>query len=154
MNIQSKKLIFKGKSGNAIAAQLDTPQEGAPQGIVLFAHCFTCSKNLNSVNYISKALVQQQFGVFRFDFTGLGESEGDFSDTNFSTNIEDLIEAAAYLKKEYMAPSILLGHSLGGAAVLAAAGHIPGWCIPCSPHYWRCLLVVLNNVSAGNAGQC
>jgi len=126
MDVISKKIKFKGRDGHMIAAQLDLPKTGKPHGLVLFAHCFTCSKNLNSVNYISKALVQEQFGVFRFDFTGLGESEGDFSDTNFSTNIEDLVAAAEFMKKDYMAPDVLLGHSLGGAAVLAAAGKIPG----------------------------
>ena len=125
MDVTSKKIKFKGKNGYMIAAQLDLPKTGKPKGMVLFAHCFTCSKNLNSVNYISKALVQKQFGVFRFDFTGIGESEGDFSDTNFSTNIQDLVTAAEFMKKEYMAPDVLLGHSLGGAAVLAAASSIP-----------------------------
>ncbi len=87
----------------------------------LFAHCFTCSKNLKAVANISRALTRQGIAVLRFDFTGLGESEGDFADTNFSSNIDDLVAAAVFLEEEHEAPSILVGHSLGGAAVLQVA---------------------------------
>jgi len=92
---------------------------------VLFAHCFTCSKDLTAVRNISRALNLNGFAVLRFDFTGLGESEGDFADTNFSSNVEDLIDAAKFLEEHYQAPELLIGHSLGGAAVICAAGHLP-----------------------------
>lgn len=96
-----------------------------PQTYALFAHCFTCSKDLKAVYWISRELAQRGVGVLRFDFTGLGESEGDFAETNFSSNLEDLVAAADFLRREYAAPSILIGHSLGGAAVLAAASKVP-----------------------------
>jgi putative redox protein len=99
--------------------------DGEPIGYALFAHCFTCSKNLKSVGNISRALTRERIGVLRFDFTGLGESEGEFADTNFSTNVSDLEDAAAFLEKEYEAPRLLVGHSLGGTAVLRAAQGIP-----------------------------
>ncbi|NIR43674.1 MAG: alpha/beta fold hydrolase, partial [Gemmatimonadetes bacterium] len=91
----------------------------------LFAHCFTCSKNYKAVVNISRALAQARIGVLRFDFTGLGESEGDFADTTFSSNIDDLVAAAEFMERELEAPAILIGHSLGGAAVLQAAQRIP-----------------------------
>jgi uncharacterized OsmC-like protein/alpha/beta superfamily hydrolase len=119
------RLQFTGSGGNRLSALLDLPADSRPQAFALFAHCFTCSKNLKSVNYISRALTRERVAVLRFDFTGLGESEGDFADTNFSTNIEDLVAAADFLAAEYEAPKILIGHSLGGAAVLKAAGQIP-----------------------------
>jgi len=93
-------------------------------GYVLFAHCFTCGKDIAAARRISKELVLNGFAVLRFDFTGLGSSEGDFSDTNFSSNVEDLVAAADFLRSEYQAPQMLIGHSLGGAAVLLAAKHI------------------------------
>ena len=120
-----KKLYFKGSGGNQLSALLDLPADGRPEAFALFAHCFTCTKNLKSINHISRALTRERVAVLRFDFTGLGESEGDFADTNFSTNIADLVAAANFLKAEYEAPKILIGHSLGGAAVLQAAGQIP-----------------------------
>ena len=119
-----KKLYFKGSGGNQLSALLDLPADGRPEAFALFAHCFTCTKNLKSINHISRALTRERVAVLRFDFTGLGESEGDFADTNFSTNIADLVAAADFLDAEYEAPKILIGHSLGGAAVLQAAGKI------------------------------
>ena len=119
-----KKLEFPGHSGDLLSARLDFPDKGDPKAYILFAHCFTCSKNLKAVGNIARALNEEGFAVFRFDFTGLGESEGDFANTNFSSNIDDLISAAGYLSKEYRAPEILVGHSLGGAAVLQAAHEI------------------------------
>lgn len=104
---------------------LELPLNQKPHNFVLFAHCFTCDKNLLAVKNIGRALTANGFGVMRFDFTGLGESEGDFADTNFSGNVEDLIAAAEFLKEEYNAPSLLVGHSLGGAAVLFAAQALP-----------------------------
>jgi putative redox protein len=118
------KLEFAGSENLNIAALLETPTE-APRAFVLFAHCFTCSKDTLAASRIARALVANGFGVLRFDFTGLGNSEGEFSNSNFSSNIADLISAADYLRDNYMAPSILIGHSLGGAAVLAGAGKIP-----------------------------
>lgn len=118
--MNSRKIQFEGSQGEMLSARIDEPEEGASKAAVLFAHCFTCSKNLKAVGRISQALTEQGIGVFRFDFTGLGESEGDFADTNFSSNVEDLIKAAEYMAEEYQAPRMLMGHSLGGAAVLQA----------------------------------
>lgn len=122
--MKSKKLEFPGSGGEALAARIDFPDEGKPEAFVLFAHCFTCSKNLKAVGHIARSLNSEGFAVFRFDFTGLGESEGDFANTNFSSNIEDLVAAANYMSEEYRSPDILVGHSLGGAAVLQAAHRI------------------------------
>lgn len=118
------KLQFSGSDNLTIAALLETPKE-PPKAFVLFAHCFTCGKDVVAASRIARALVSNGFGVLRFDFTGLGNSEGEFSNSNFSSNIADLVSAANYLRENYMAPSILIGHSLGGAAVLAGAGQIP-----------------------------
>jgi uncharacterized OsmC-like protein/alpha/beta superfamily hydrolase len=122
--MQFKKLQFKNKDGQTLSARLDLPVDGKPAAFALFAHCFTCSKNIKAIAHISRALTRQGIAVMRFDFTGLGESEGDFADTNFSSNIDDLVMAAEFLKSDYQAPKILIGHSLGGAAVIQAAGHI------------------------------
>ena len=119
-----QKLTFNNPAGEALSARLDMPVDGPPVAYVLFAHCFTCTKNLKAVGNISRALTQQGFAVLRFDFTGLGESEGDFADTNFSSNIADLVAAARFLGERYEAPRILVGHSLGGAAVLQAAAKL------------------------------
>lgn len=120
-----EKIYFQNQDGAMLAAQLDLPNNGKPVAYALFAHCFTCSKNLKAISYISRSLVAEGIAILRFDFTGLGESEGDFSDTNFSSNKDDLISAAEFLGKEYEPPKILIGHSLGGAAVLLAAERIP-----------------------------
>lgn len=120
-----EKIYFQNQDGAMLAAQLDLPNNGKPEAYALFAHCFTCSKNLKALSYISRSLVAEGIAILRFDFTGLGESEGDFSDTNFSSNKDDLISAAEFLGKEYEPPKILIGHSLGGAAVLLAAERIP-----------------------------
>ncbi|GMQ99190.1 MAG: bifunctional alpha/beta hydrolase/OsmC family protein [Zetaproteobacteria bacterium] len=123
--MRREKLYFENNQGEKLAAWLDWPLDKKPRAYALFAHCFTCSKNLKSVAHISHALTGQGVAVLRFDFTGLGESEGDFSDTNFSSNISDLISAVNFMRESYSAPAILIGHSLGGAAVLMAAGRIP-----------------------------
>jgi len=120
----SQKLTFTNAQGHDLSARLDVPEGGDPAAYVLFAHCFTCSKNLTAVGHISRALTRRGFGVLRFDFTGLGESEGDFEDTNFSSNVDDLIAAAEMLQSRYRGPSVMVGHSLGGAAVLQAAGQL------------------------------
>lgn len=115
---------FSGALGNMLAARLDLPS-GAPVAFALFAHCFTCSKDTLAAPRISDALTTHGIGVLRFDFTGLGSSEGDFANTNFSSNIADLVAAAKWLREQHQAPQILVGHSLGGAAVLAAAHELP-----------------------------
>ncbi len=115
------KITFTNTQGHTLSGRLELPTEQHPHNFALFAHCFTCNKNLGAVRNISKSLTAKGFGVLRFDFTGLGESEGDFEDTNFSGNIEDLLAAADYLAKNYQAPSLLIGHSLGGAAAIFAA---------------------------------
>ncbi len=119
------KLDFKNAQGERLSARLDLPLDEKPAAYALFAHCFTCNKNFNAVFNINRALANEGIAVLRFDFTGLGESEGDFSQTNFRTNVEDLIAAADFLRSEFEAPRLLIGHSLGGAAVLQAASRIP-----------------------------
>jgi len=115
---------FPGAFGTPLAARLDLPAQ-APLAYALFAHCFTCSKDSLAATRISAALTERGFGVLRFDFTGLGGSDGDFANTNFSSNVADLVAAANWLRAQHQAPAILIGHSLGGAAVLAAAHEIP-----------------------------
>ncbi len=123
--MQSEKISFTNSSGKKLAANLEMPVNQHPHTWVIFAHCFTCNKNLRAVRNISRALTIEGFAVLKFDFTGLGESEGDFEDTNFSSNIQDLEQAAQFLADNYKAPSLLIGHSLGGAAVIRAAANIP-----------------------------
>lgn len=118
------KIKFKNQEGEMLNANLELPADQKPGSFALFAHCFTCNKNFSAFRNISRALTSAGFGVLRFDFTGLGESEGDFADTNFSSNIQDLKAASDYLKANYREPSLLIGHSLGGAAVLYAAAEI------------------------------
>jgi putative redox protein len=120
-----KKLEFENKDRQVLSARLDLPVSCQPAAYALFAHCFTCSKNIKAIAHITRALNREGIAVMRFDFTGLGESEGDFADTNFSSNVEDLIGAAQFLHAHYQAPEILIGHSFGGAAVLQAARRIP-----------------------------
>ncbi len=119
----TEKITFRGASGEALAARLDGPAT-PPRAYVLFAHCFTCTKDIFAASRIARTLNEAGFAVFRFDFTGLGHSEGEFANTNFSSNVQDLIAAADYLRSARSAPAVLIGHSLGGAAVLAAAPHI------------------------------
>lgn len=124
--MRSQKLTFTNHAGQQLSARLDLPPDGNPIACALFAHCFTCTKNIKAAGNISRALTQQGIAVLRFDFTGLGESEGEFEETTFSHNIDDLVAAAEYMEETFEAPSILIGHSLGGAAVLCAAARIPG----------------------------
>ncbi len=121
----SEKIKFTNANGQVLAARIELPKNEELKGFALFAHCFTCNKNLTAVRNIGKALTKHGIGVLRFDFTGLGESEGDFENTNFSSNVEDLIAAAQFLEQNYEAPKIIIGHSLGGAAVVFAANQIP-----------------------------
>lgn len=123
--MRSTRLQFENRHGQSLAARLDEPVDGQPHTFALFAHCFTCTKNLRAVGNINRALTRAGIAVLRFDFTGLGESEGEFADTNFSSNVSDLVDAAAFLAESYAAPALLIGHSLGGAAVLQAAAEIP-----------------------------
>jgi len=114
------RVEFSGSSGDALAARLELP-EGDVRAYAVFAHCFTCSKDSRAASRISRALTASGIAVLRFDFTGLGDSGGDFANTTFSSNIDDLVAAAQYLERDHRAPTLLIGHSLGGAAVLAAA---------------------------------
>lgn len=118
------KLEFDGAHGARLAARLDLPA-GRIRAFALFAHCFTCSKDIAAARHIAGALAAEGIAVLRFDFTGLGGSGGDFSSTGFSSNVEDLKRAADFLRQNYEAPQLLIGHSLGGAAVLSVAGDIP-----------------------------
>jgi putative redox protein len=120
----TERITFPGADGHALAARLELPAAGRPKAWALFAHCFTCSKNVRAAVSITRALSRLGIGVVRFDFTGLGESEGDFGDTNFSSNVEDVVAAGRFMEKEFGAPSLLVGHSLGGAAVLQAASSL------------------------------
>ncbi len=123
--MQFLKLKFPNQQGKNLSARLDFPIDEKPVAYALFAHCFTCTKNYNAVVNISRALTGQGIAVLRFDFTGLGESEGDFADTNFSSSVGDLVAAARFLESKFEPPSLLVGHSLGGAAVIHAASRIP-----------------------------
>lgn len=122
--IETKRLTFTGSAGSELDARYDHPV-GPIRATALFAHCFTCSKDLAAASRVSRALANRGFGVLRFDFTGLGHSEGEFENTDFSSNIEDLVHAAEHLRGSVGGPALLIGHSLGGAAVLAAAERIP-----------------------------
>lgn len=122
--MEYKKVTFKNKSGLDISGRMDLPADREPLAYALFAHCFTCTKNLKAIAHICRALTDRGLAVLRFDFTGLGESEGDFSETNFSSNIEDLVVAAEFMKEKFESPAILIGHSLGGAAMLHAGSRI------------------------------
>ncbi|MCE2509393.1 MAG: alpha/beta fold hydrolase [Alphaproteobacteria bacterium] len=118
-----EKIVFEGAHGLKLAARLDRPQ-GPVKAYALFAHCFTCTKDIFAASRIAGALAENGIAVLRFDFTGLGSSEGEFENTNFTSNVKDLVAAADYLRETVEAPRILIGHSLGGAAVLVAAGRI------------------------------
>jgi putative redox protein len=130
---------FQGPHGR-LSAKLDAP-DGTPRAYGLFAHCFTCSKDVLAATRISQGLADLGVAVLRFDFAGLGNSHGKFADTNFSSNVEDLVAAADFLRQRYAAPRLLIGHSLGGTAVLAASHRIPESkavvtiASPSDPHY-------------------
>ncbi len=123
-SIHKEKLTFLNQQGQQLAALLESP-ETKPIAYALFAHCFTCSKDIAAASRVSRALAARGVAVVRFDFTGLGNSEGDFANTNFSSNVADLICAVDHMRDTLKAPAILIGHSLGGAAVLSAAGDVP-----------------------------
>ncbi|MBP6719515.1 MAG: alpha/beta hydrolase [Rhodoferax sp.] len=119
----TQRVEFPGSQGEWLAGRLDTP-EAAPRAWAVFAHCFTCSKDSKAATYIARALADAGFGVLRFDFTGLGGSDGDFANTHFTSNVDDLVAAADWLRQTHGAPALLIGHSLGGAAVLGAASQV------------------------------
>jgi putative redox protein len=119
-----ERFQFTGEGGHQLAAALDTP-DGPVQAYALFAHCFTCGKDVLAAKRIATALAAKGIAVLRFDFTGLGASEGEFANSTFSSNVADLVRAADHLRETRGAPTLLIGHSLGGAAILAAAGQIP-----------------------------
>jgi alpha-beta hydrolase superfamily lysophospholipase len=121
--MQTERQDFPGADGQTLAARLDAPS-GPVRAYALFARCFTCGKDVFAASRIAQGLAERGIAVLRFDFTGLGASEGEFANTNFSSNVADLVAAADFMRGAQQAPSILIGHSLGGAAVLAAAGSI------------------------------
>jgi putative redox protein len=122
--MSTERFDFRGASGSTLSGRLESP-EGAPAAYALFAHCFTCGKDALAATRIARKLAQLGIATLRFDFTGLGGSEGEFANTGFSSNVDDLVAAADHLRQTRMAPTLLVGHSLGGAAVLAAAGRVP-----------------------------
>ena len=122
--MNSLKLNIQNKKGHKLQAFLELPANQKPQHYAIFAHCFTCSSTLGAVRNISRSLTSHGFGVLRFDFTGLGRSEGEFAESHFSANVEDLLAVNDYLKEHYREPSLLVGHSLGGAAVIVAASKL------------------------------
>src|ERR1700750_3277977 len=120
----TERFQFQGEGGHQLSASLELP-DGEPAAYALFAHCFTCGKDVLAARRIAVGLAAKGIAVLRFDFTGLGSSEGDFANSTFSSNVADLVRAADHLRETRKAPAILIGHSLGGAAVLAAASQIP-----------------------------
>jgi fermentation-respiration switch protein FrsA (DUF1100 family) len=123
--VKSRRVTFPSRSGHTLAGILDLPEQGTVTATALFAHCFTCGKNLKSIVHIDKELTARGIGVLRFDFTGIGDSGGDFAATHLTSNREDLLDAAAFLTGQEQAPKLLVGHSLGGAAVLQVARDLP-----------------------------
>ena len=124
MTVLSEKVSFPGADGHTLAARLDRPDR-RPRAYALFAHCFTCTKDVFAAQRIAASLAEEGVAVLRFDFTGLGHSDGEFANTDFTSNVGDLVAAAEFLARDHAAPQLLIGHSLGGAAVIAAAGRIP-----------------------------
>ncbi|WP_298530776.1 bifunctional alpha/beta hydrolase/OsmC family protein [uncultured Algibacter sp.] len=122
--MSSLKLSIQNEKGLKLQAFLELPADQKPKHYAIFAHCFTCSSTLGAVKHISRSLTTYGFGVVRFDFTGLGKSEGEFSESYFSANVKDLLAVSDYLKEYYQAPTLLVGHSLGGAAVIVAASKL------------------------------
>lgn len=124
-DIVTENVEFPGSEGHMLSARIERPVRGPVRGWALFAHCFTCGKDFVAARRVSRALADDGLAVLRFDFTGLGASEGEFAATTFSSNVGDLVAGASWLRENHSAPQVLVGHSLGGAAVLAAAGEIP-----------------------------
>lgn len=124
MAINRTDIVFANRKGIPLSARLSFPADQHPHNWAILAHCFTCNKNFNAVRNISRALINKGFAVLQFDFTGLGNSKGDFADTNVSGNVEDLMDAAQFLTENYGSPGLMVGHSLGGAAAILAAAQI------------------------------
>lgn len=122
--MKTRQFSFTNNSGYELSAQIEFPIDQKPIAYAIFAHCFTCSKNLLAIKHISRGLTSKGIAVLLFDFTGLGDSEGDFETTTFTSNIQDLFAAADFLEKNYEAPKIVIGHSLGGAAALFAGSQL------------------------------
>jgi alpha/beta superfamily hydrolase len=122
--MRTERATFNGGPGISLDGRLDLPDSGAPRAYAVFAHCFGCTKNLKTIGNLDRVLTEAGLAVLRFDFTGLGDSEGDFADTNFTSNVSDVTAAARFLEENYEAPRLLIGHSLGGAAVMQAARNI------------------------------
>ncbi len=118
--MRTERATFTGGQGTQLGGRLDLPDSGEPRAFAVFAHCFGCTKNLKTIGNLDRVLTEAGIGVLRFDFTGLGDSEGDFSNTNFTSNVSDVAAAARFLEANYEAPRLLIGHSLGGAAVMQA----------------------------------
>ena len=118
------KLRIPGTAGQ-LDARLDMPDSVSPRAFVIMCHCFTCTKETITTSRIARGLAQNGYAVLRFDFTGLGNSEGDFADSNFTSMVDDVLHVAQFLSKEYQAPTAMLGHSMGGTAVLAASAQLP-----------------------------
>ncbi|MEM7410471.1 MAG: alpha/beta fold hydrolase [Myxococcota bacterium] len=157
--IRTSRLTFPGAGGTELAARYDAPV-GPVRATALFAHCFTCSKDFVAASRVSRALAERGFGVLRFDFTGLGHSAGEFENTSFSSNVDDLVAAADHLRNTVGAPALLVGHSLGGTAVLAGAARIPEAAAvvtigsPADPAHVRRLLVdALPGVESEGVGE-
>ena len=119
--MKQTRFTFPNSKGLVLSAQMEWPANEQPHNYAIFAHCFTCNKNFRAVRAISKALAGRGFAVLSFDFTGLGQSEGDFPDANYSGNVKDIVSAARFLEEQFKGPALLIGHSLGGAAVIQAA---------------------------------
>lgn len=124
--MRTEKVTFQNPEGLALSGRLEWPDAGEPVAWVVFVHCFTCNKSFKAAYFLSRALTGEGFGVLRFDLSGLGESGGDFADTNFSSNVADVVAASRFLTSRTALPQVLLGHSLGGAAVILAARELPG----------------------------
>lgn len=112
---------FKNDKGLKISGRLDVPKDQEPEGYAIYSHCFTCGKNISAASRISKALANHGIACLRFDFSGIGESEGEFSDHNYSSSVKDILSAAKFLEENYDAPKLLIGHSFGGVATLGAS---------------------------------
>ena len=123
--MNTEKITFSNVSGELLSGRLDLPEDEQPLAYALYAHCFACTKNMDAVVHIGRALTSKRIALLRFDFTGHGESEGDFSSTTFTSQVSDLVAASRFLEKNYQAPKLLIGHSLGGTAMLAVASEIP-----------------------------
>ena len=124
METLSQRVDFPSANGHLLAARLELPNT-EPKAYAMFAHCFTCSKDFIAASWITRTLAAEGIAVLRFDFTGLGNSQGDFENTNFSSNVEDLLAAFEFLRTNYSAPQLVVGHSLGGTAAIVASSRLP-----------------------------